>query len=320
MTDKLVWDYDQSSGEHHAIVKRNSQTYRIRAVLDSTPQNPFTDGDCNWPIVVRSPDAFSGLTSYLFGEQTTCAERRLDMDMFTDAALVHNQIHIAKVLDFSIAAWVDDQGDLEPAKYLHDADILRAALTAAIEDVAESKLLEAHEELYKIAGWPAYRTTVTGYCQGDWAEVLVVATPEAQAKFRPEMLTMPADEALKLVFGDLENTAKLYGWWAWGDVYGYIVEQRAAPTFELLAARQDVEEIELIEGDRYRCEDDVGDTLEGTLAEIEDWLDCGTDDNNGTWEELPDGSCWGYYGPDHHESGLEDSALGCIPDEMKEAA
>jgi hypothetical protein len=32
------------------------------------------------------------------------------------------------------------------------------------------------------------------------------------------------------------------------------------------------------------------------------------------WTELDD-SCWGFYGDDHHDSGLEEQALDAVPDE-----
>ena len=117
-----------------------------------------------------------------------------------------------------------------------------------IGNVSESQLL----------GIPCYLTTSTGYCQGDWAKVLVVATPEAQAEFGCKEVTEQ----------DLEATADLYGYWAWGDVYGYTLW---APELD---------------------ED----------GEVEDWVQL-------------DGSCWGFYGPDHDKSGLEEAALSDLPDE-----
>lgn len=55
-----------------------------------------------------------------------------------------------------------------------------------------------------------------GYRQGDYADLLIVATPEAIEEFG---CTDP------VTVEDLQSQAKLYGAWAWGDVYGYIVER-----------------------------------------------------------------------------------------------
>ena len=67
----------------------------------------------------------------------------------------------------------------------------------------------------------------------------------------------------------LHSTAELYRAWAFGDVYGCVVEKRA------------------------------------------DFLEPGDDpdDFEDAWEEIPDGSCWGFYGSDFGASGLEEAAI-----------
>lgn len=267
MTKKLDWEYQTSGkGEYHATVSRNGQTYRIRAVQDESPSNPFTDGDCNWPIIVRSPDKVHDLTCYEFGEERNF---HLSLSMLKNDALVHNQHHIARELGHTnLHALLNDYEDefdggnsIAPLpKHCTDADALRCCFNAALADRSMSEVLDTLCKLYRMAGWPAWTQQVTGYSQGDWAEVLVVATAEARAKFGDGDVK---DE-------DLKSTAELYGHWAFGDCYGYIVE-KGEPDPE--------------------------------------------DEDEMLWEEL--GSCWGFYGSDHHESGLEESALECIPDEEK---
>lgn len=341
MSKKLSWDYDQNSGENHTIVERNYQTYRIRAVLDSHPSNPFTDGDMNWPIVVRSPDNVHDITCYDSGvEHSSAGGFKLDCSMFTDAALVHSQHHILKVLDApapegepltvtmrnAMEAYLTN----EPVGYCHDAQVLRELFDSMLSDRTTPSLLVAYEELCKIALIPAYRTTVTGYSQGDWAEVLVVATPEAVAKFGtniehyhteakalPEIKQIMPDKldawieekAVELM---LAPTAQLYKSWAFGDVYGYVVE-KAVP----LPAEND-EDHHCVECGR----DNTGHEGEPCLYEGGNGDDCPMYDGgaNIAWEELPDGACWGFYGTDFDESGLEESALDCIPDEELEDA
>lgn len=256
MATKLSWDYQndgKNADESIATIQRNGETYRIRAVLDDDARNPFTDDDCNWPIIVRSPDTFRKLRAYEFGKEVAF---RIDTGMLKDEALVHNQHAICRAIDV-------DHFTLLDTKYERDACRLRDLLDEMLLDRSDSETLETLASLYEIAGWPCYRTTVTGYCQGDWAEVLVVATKEARDKFGCKDVKAE----------DLKSTAELYGHWAWGTVYGYIVEKRD--------------------------------------PEVED------EDDDFAWEEIPDGSCWGYYGPDFDESGLEESALECVPDEEK---
>src|SRR5262245_36095482 len=128
MKTKLDWVYQDRARtpQYHAEVKRNNQTYRIRAVHDESPSNPFEDGDCNWPIIVRSPDKHHDLTCYEFGDERNFT---LSVAMFKDAALVHNQVHIAKLLGSKVGALVECYATgvpeaLEGRNYISDADIL----------------------------------------------------------------------------------------------------------------------------------------------------------------------------------------------------
>ncbi len=260
MTTKLSWSYDQTLNCEVAYLRG----YRIRAEHDDDASNPFEDMDGHWPIAVY------------FGRSLTIYDKapgpaiRDPLLQYPDALLVHDQKALEKLLgaergDLHMygVEWGDDES---PPKWVTDADALRSWFSDALESEYNSKKLEVWEQLYTLLGVPCYRTTVTGYCQGDWADVLVVATPEAQKEFAPGWQRTGDVEAIKK---DLESTAELYGAWAFGDVYGYIVEK---PVY-----------------------DDDGEV---------EWVDAC--DHN---------SCWGYYGADHAESGLEEAALECVPEE-----
>lgn len=256
----LNWEYDSN---YNKFAMHNG--YRIRTEFDQAHANPFEEDDCNWPISVRLPDRRSSdFKDYDATGQTH--ETRNPLARFGDAQLVHWQVHIAKVLGTTVRdamqSWFDTVGnDGEVVTgYCTNAVTLRDALNHVFDqDVENDQLFDTCVALYKLIDIPAYTKQVTGYCQGDWAEVLVVAPPEAAEKFGYE--GGPGD-------ADLEATANLYGWWAFGDVYGYVIEKP----------------IEV---------DEDGDVTE--------------------WEEIA--SCWGYYGPDHDESGLAEAALEEVPDE-----
>lgn len=259
MATKLNWVYDDQSAEYRA----EHNGYRIRAVRDDDARNPFTDGDCNWPIVVRSGDRHSrDFTCYVDGVETKGIE--CPIERFNDALILHAQHMIARELGFKdmLACMTSADSD-EPVKHCRDADAARGAFLAGWEDVADSQKMDIMVALLKMCEIKALSTTVTGYCQGDWADVLVIAAPEAIEKFG---CTEVSD-------ADLQATADLYGSWAWGDVYGYIVE-REVPDPDP-------------EADEYRERE---------------------------WEEIEDGSCWGFYGSDFDKSGLEDAALECVPE------
>lgn len=262
----LNWVY-QDNGEYHATPRDG---YRIRAVLDSDASNPFEDGDCNWPIIVRDPHSRKGFTSYSAGQKGDSIA--CPFELFNDAQLLHWQIHIAKAFSTTVRDMIECYGqsgdELPEGKVAcHDAAALRDALQAQWEDWSDSDKLDLAVELFKMVDVAALSVTVTGYSQGDWAEVLVVATPDEIKRFG--CTEPPAPE-------DLRSTAELYGAWAWGDVCGHIVE-RWVPAAD---------------------------------AEPEDF---DPEFDEGEWVELDDGACWGFYGTDFDKSGLEESALSCLP-------
>lgn len=263
---KLNWEFDGDD----EIMWYNG--YRIRAVRDECCENPFDDWDCNWPMQVYYD---RGVTTY---DKSKGPSINDPLAFFTDHALVHDQIAIAKIFDTTIQNLVNDYNhdydeDVDgPANYIFDAELLREGFEHMLGDLDRRERMAAVEALYNLCGIPAYSETSTGYSQGDWAELLVVALPTAQQEFMGSSITLSplfAAHVHTYWMRKLESTADLWSAWAWGDVYGYIIE--------------------------YAVYDEDG--------EIEDWV------------EIEDGSCWGYYGADHNKSGLEECALAAVPAE-----
>lgn len=73
--------------------------------------------------------------------------------------------------------------------------------------------LEACAEAWQMAGVSALCTASRGYRQGDYAGLLLVATPKWMQKCGLEAVTPDY----------LKSGADLYAAWAWGDVYGYVI-------------------------------------------------------------------------------------------------
>jgi hypothetical protein len=211
---KLDWDYDNS----HRCEVAFHNGYMVKAENDFSASNPFEEDDCNWPIAVYDG---SSIKTYDKAKGACVAE---PISRFNDAQLIHNQIAIATAFGATIPQLFDDWGlDDEAVRYCFDADTLRFLFESEqsyfFEDARKSDWLEVCKALYDLLDIPAYCTTTQGSCQGDWAEVLVVATPEAQAAFGCKDVT--SDQ--------LESTADLYGYWARGKVYGFTLW---APVFD----------------------------------------------------------------------------------------
>jgi len=252
MSTKLDWVYQDRTGEYRADYKG----LVIRAVHDDSPENPFEAWDGHFPMLVyhdRTIDEYDKMG----GVALDCVIER-----FTSEQLVFDQKALAEILDLDMVQEYADRvsgGDTDDVPKwitLDDAHVIRDVCEDAIHDTSGTDRLDKLAELHKLLGHAVLRTTSRGYSQGDWAELLIVATPEAIAEFGCD----PAPDNLAR---QLEAQAKLYGAWAWGDVWGYVVEKPAL--------------------------DEDGDEIEGEAEELD--------------------SCWGYYGSDFAESGLEEAAL-----------
>lgn len=264
---KLSWEFDDGG----YVAWHNG--YRITAKHDDCPPNPFEDWDGNWPLAVYHD------RSWTFYDKSKGSSINCPLDRFSDEALVHDQIAIASALGTTIRQlaidYIDDWHDREDVpNYITDAGALRDAFDREIDYNGLNDGRGAEElwaALYQILGIPFYSTTSRGYCQGDYAEVFILATPEAQQEIRGQTGLLGGHDAHVRAWWDkqLQGTADLYTAWAWGDVYGYVIE--------------------------YAVYDEDG--------EIEDWV------------EIDHGSCWGFYGSEHDESGLEEAALDAVPDE-----
>lgn len=78
--------------------------------------------------------------------------------------------------------------------------------------------LDALEAVAEILGFPCLNTCSHGYSQGDYADILVVYTPA--------YLQNVGLKAKKVTEGMMQGDVDTWSAWAWGDVYGYYVEDK----------------------------------------------------------------------------------------------
>lgn len=291
MSDKLNWTYvdgTRGPGEYHA----HYRGFRIRACYDDGPANPFEDWDGHWPMLVCTADRGSKIVDY--DTKLPGARISAPLERFTDAHLVHDQKAVAKILDANthdllhrINAERSYEEEVEEVpKWVTDADALRDWFNGAWDDVSEGETFAKTEELFDLLGIPCLHTTSTGCSQGDWAELLIAATPEAQQALRRQPKDMSDEDWTKALAKDVEAQADLYGYWAWGDVYGYVVDKRVEQTCPECAMSMSPDDDEC-----PACEEPV----------------------DPEWDDACDhNSCWGYYGDDFVKSGLEEQARDAI--------
>lgn len=123
----------------------------------------------------------------------------------------------AKAIGCDLAAMVADVADRAQGERV--ADVRRDYLESALSDAAPSRwggnagdYFESVAKLWNMRGIAAVADCSTGYSQGDYADVLAVATPAWVKKVGAPRASHKRQ---------LDYAIKLYGYWAWGDCYGW---------------------------------------------------------------------------------------------------
>lgn len=205
----LSWDYDSKWSGRPA----HETTYRgftVYAVQDSNAENPFTAWDTEPPTLVYAGRR-DGFSDY--------ADGALDNPLaaISDARLARKWAEAAKALAISADAYALTKASNRADYGTSAADTRREMAEEALADMRHgsgSDYLEALATLWRIAGCVAETWSAHGYSQGDYAEGLSVATPE-WAK------TVGAPKSSHAA--QCRYAGKLYGYWAFGDVYGYVI-------------------------------------------------------------------------------------------------
>ena len=183
----------------------------VRVHRDEYPQNPFADWDCEPPIIVAYAER-RGMHLCSYGE----SDELPHLDRPT--VLKHWR---EMLREMTYTATFGGLRELVRDQYrYYDGRVDRNIAGAFAEHYAESCASDKLKLLETVYGWlgiPCYFGVTTGYSQGDYAEVLAVATPEWQTK-----VGAPDDSLVE----QCRNAVKLYGYWAWGDVWGYTIETR----------------------------------------------------------------------------------------------
>lgn len=186
--------------------------YKITVAQDEFAENPFEQGYCEPPLLTY----YGGWHGYFkaYGEVDCLSDiiRLMPDSCFQKG----NRVALFK-------EFLSDGSTLrEFVELANDCGDYRGAFIQALEwkfDKQPSgwrsamEWFDTAEALLKWAGIPCYYGQSNGYCQGDSALVLAIATPAWV-----ELVGAPA-ESLE---AQCKSAVDLYGAWAWGDVYGVL--------------------------------------------------------------------------------------------------
>ncbi len=202
----LNFEYNERSNDSTA----EYSGLTIRAVQDESPFNPFEDGD-ETPLLWYNGD---GGGEYGNGDLTA------PLRAFSDYQLGHKRLELCKALDVDPSAL---EVEIRQAQRDYGGKLVdhrREALEQILDDMAPGSsrswpvdYVEALADIWSLAGCDVLSFQRSGYCQGDSVLGLLVATPEWRKR-----VGAPAGDM------DLEPQADVFGAWAFGECYGYVIE------------------------------------------------------------------------------------------------
>jgi hypothetical protein len=188
-----------------AVRTETYKGFEIEIHQASDYDNPFEDWDGEFPLMY-SGGRNSRFTDFSNG----------DIDTYLVHYLSNNQItkYMSKLLKLIDYDKYDFNGDYPLGEWTKSErqDVLRDKLSDWIKESVSHRAKFCSE-----LGIKHYYGNSTGYSQGDWAKVFICWTPEF-AKVTGHEYEDVTDEGLK-------GTKKLFDAWAWGDVYGYNIEE-----------------------------------------------------------------------------------------------
>lgn len=168
----------------------------LKIVHDSSPQNPFENGDCLFPTITEYKDySKGGIDSYL-------------QNYLSYNQIVRHQKRLCNMMDIDYTELYND--------YPESSDRINSIIDSLFEFISESM---DNKETFCNEFDIKYLYKITrGYSQGDASNVFITWTPEFEK--------VTGLSYNKVTYSDMEATFKLYGYWAWGDVYGFeVVEE-----------------------------------------------------------------------------------------------
>jgi hypothetical protein len=170
---------------------------KIELWYDTIPSNPWTDWDCEFPLMYSSGR----------NEGQDYSEGDIDrylMDLVREKFSLDKIIELADPQDFD--RWYPEDEYTEEDRLDFALDALEEWLTDSVEHRGE--LAEELDIKY-------YQGLSRGYSQSDWAEVFICWTPE-YGKLGGLKYEKVTDQML-------ESSFQLFTDFAWGDVFGFTV-------------------------------------------------------------------------------------------------
>lgn len=213
------FDFDSTAHEYRAYYKG----FTIRAVNDTDAENPWESWDCEPPILVKY-DRHISQYSEKYGDISNPFAFYSDGQINRHWKKIVSLVEGVTSLGFSFDLNILVNEKLEEWGFNPNRPPKGEKLDArreVLENETELDDFDLIAELFQIIGIPALSTVSTGYSQSDYAELLIVLTPDLVKEWGTKLSYLK-----KNAESMLQNSADLYSAWAWGDVYGFIISDK----------------------------------------------------------------------------------------------
>lgn len=187
----------------------------IRAVQDSDCSNPWKDSDGFAPLLWYSDS---------LNDESGAYDIAKPLGAFNDYRISRDFKKLADAMGADSAELDADCRQSQKDYGGRLADIRRDALEEALSELAPSSrswgaacdYFDALESLWRLAGVEALDFQRNGYSQGDSVRGLLVALPAWR-----DAMGIPAGHDMQ---ADLSAQADVFGAWAFGDCFGFVIE------------------------------------------------------------------------------------------------
>lgn len=169
---------------------------KLKIIHDNSPECPFDNTDGLYPCITENKDYSDGdidryLSNYLTRNQ-----------------MVRHQKKLCRMIDIDYQGFCMDYPESDE-RIDTLSDELSEFIGYSMENKAEFCELFNIKHLFQIS---------RGYSQGDSSEVFICWTTEFE--------NISGLSYKDVTYSDMEGTFKLYGYWAWGDVFGFKVIEK----------------------------------------------------------------------------------------------
>ncbi len=172
--------------------------HTIEIWQDEFSRDPWKEEDGNPPLAVYSD---RDITEY--GESVNCVPELTREQIKANIKAICDLCNVKTVFALNRLGIGNDDV----------YENIREAIAQHVDDLGYYDRLKALCDLYNMTGQPALLKSVTGYSQGQWAQVLAVATTQFQADH--------GDVGYWQETNNLKSAIQLWADWCYGNVYGY---------------------------------------------------------------------------------------------------